>query len=159
MYFIQTDRSCFCIFSVNCEKMPRVTLFLNANITRARKISALRASFPCISAAYALAQRNQQKKNACCPRDVLKQHASDLLVFISLSQPRLHWCRTPAAPAIRCTPHPSPVGASQTAPSASGSPPRETRGRHTAPPPHFHTLSGEVFHIAADPQAVFPEKR
>lgn len=52
-------RRCFRIFSVNCEKMPRITLFLNANITRARKISAFRASFPRIFAAYALAQRNQ----------------------------------------------------------------------------------------------------
>lgn len=148
----------FPIFPMNCEKMHRITLFLNANITRVPKKFRPPHVYPCISAAYALAQRNQQKKTRAVREILPKQHASDSLVLIRLPQPRLHRRRTPAAPAIRCTPHPSPVGASQTAPSASGSPPHGTRGRHTAPPPRFRMLSSEVSHIAADPQAVFPEK-
>ena len=56
-------RRCFRIFSVNFEKMPRITLFLNVNITRVPKKFRSLHFYPRISAAYALAQRNQQKKN------------------------------------------------------------------------------------------------
>ena len=62
-------RRCFPVFSMNCEKMHRITLFLNANITRVSKKFRPLHVYPCIFAAYALAQRNQQKKNARCSGD------------------------------------------------------------------------------------------
>ena len=80
----------FPIFSMNCEKMHRITLFLNANIARVPKKFRSLHVYPCISAAYALAQRNQQKKTRAVWETLPKQHVSDLLVLISLQIGRAH---------------------------------------------------------------------
>lgn len=58
-------RRCFRIFPINCEKMHRITLFLNANITRVpKKIPP----FACLSVYFrriCVSPEKSTEKNTC----------------------------------------------------------------------------------------------
>lgn len=58
-------RRCFRIFSVNCEKMPRITLFLNANITRVPKKIPLFAFLSAYFRRICVSSEKSTEKNTC----------------------------------------------------------------------------------------------